>query len=431
MPCDFDTVAKRLKLTEAKKPRWETLIRGVALGYRKQPTTTRWLVRFKDPNSTNPKQPYAIEAFGYPDDAVNISAGREVMDYDAAQDRAKAIAKAQTKADAAPAVVTVRTVVERYIAIRDQRDRDMGRVGKRSDANIRLTKHVLAHTIADERLRDVTAAKLAKWRDGLDGKFTTKRRLVNDFKAALNASALDARIIKEGLKLVAKNTAGATRAASRPIQVLTDEQFRAVMLASREIDLSDGWEGDLHRMIVALAATGMRFSQVARMSVGDAIEDDFSLLVPASLKGGDSAYEQQEPIKRLVAESDFRVLRQVGDNRPDDAPLLERWRSAQTGFDAEHGLTIWTKDSRGPWRSASELVRPWAKIRERAGLDSTIVPYALRHTSIVRMLKGRLPASHVANLHNTSETMLRKHYARYVSDALRDLERGILRGVAA
>lgn len=442
-----DTVAKRLNASdgyfpESKKPYWETLIRGVALGYRKQPTTTRWLVRFKDPNATNPKQPYTIEAFGYPDDQVNIDAGREVMDYNAAQDQAKKIGNGRMQAaPTGPAIITVGTVVERYIKMRDERDRALGRRAARSDANIRLTKYVMSHAVAEVRLRDLTRKHLSDWRNSLAGEFTTRRRLVNDFKAALNSDFVIedyeshippgySDIVKNGLVLNAA-TAGASRASSRPIQVLTDDQFRAVMSAAQEIDAEDGWEGDLYRLIVALAATGMRFSQVARMTVADAHEDDFSLMVPASLKGGNAAFEQQAPIKRLIAESDFRILRPAGDNRPYDAPLLERWRNEQSGFDSETKRAIWTKVTRGPWQTASEIVRPWAKIRERAELPSSFVPYSFRHTSIVRMLKARLPAGHVAGLHNTSEKMLRDHYAKFIVDALTELERGIVRGVAA
>ncbi len=443
MACDFDTIAKRLKLADAKKPRWETLIQGVALGYRKQPNTTRWLVRYKDPNASNPKNPYAIEAFGYPDDAVNIDAGRDVMDYDAAQDAAKKVGKARRQAEpTGPTIITVGTVVERYIKMRDERDRALGRRASRSDANIRLTKYVMSHSVAEVRLRDLTRKHLSDWRNALEGEFTTRRRLVNDFKAALNSDFVVedyenhlptgySDIVKTGLALKAKNTPGAKKASSRPIQVLTDSQFTAVMTAAKEIDTEDGWEGDLYRLIVALASTGMRFSQLTRMTVGDTREHDFSILVPPSLKGGDVAFEKQDPIKRLMAESDFRILRPKGDNRPEDSPLLERWRNEQSGYDKETRRAIWTKVSRGPWYDAAEIVRPWAKIRKRAGLPDGFVPYAFRHTSIVRMLDAHLPAGHVAALHNTSEKMLQSHYAKHIVDALTELERGIVRGVAA
>jgi hypothetical protein len=49
------------------------------------------------------------------------------------------------------------------------------------------------------------------------------------------------------------------------------------------------------------------------------------------------------------------------------------------------------------------------------------VPYALRHTAIVRGLGVGLPTRLVAALHDTSVGMIEKHYAAYVVDAMGDL----------
>ena len=52
--------------------------------------------------------------------------------------------------------------------------------------------------------------------------------------------------------------------------------------------------------------------------------------------------------------------------------------------------------------------------------------YALRHSSIVRSLRNRLPIQHVAKLHNTSVKMIERHYAKYISTALEDLARAAI-----
>jgi hypothetical protein len=103
-------------------------------------------------------------------------------------------------------------------------------------------------------------------------------------------------------------------------------------------------------------------------------------------------------------------------DRPKEAPLFERWSYKQ-----EAGSIVWRRSERGPWKTA-ELTRPWHAIRERAGLPEAI-PYALRHSSIVRGLRNRLPIQHVAKLHNTSVKMIERHYAKYISTALEDLYR--------
>ena len=42
--------------------------------------------------------------------------------------------------------------------------------------------------------------------------------------------------------------------------------------------------------------------------------------------------------------------------------------------------------------------------------------YALRHSSIVRMLKRNVPIRLVASLHNTSTEMIEKHYSKYITE---------------
>jgi len=50
-----------------------------------------------------------------------------------------------------------------------------------------------------------------------------------------------------------------------------------------------------------------------------------------------------------------------------------------------------------------------------------LIPYALRHSSIVRGIRQGLPIRLVAALHDTSVQMIEKHYARWITDGLEDL----------
>ena len=45
-----------------------------------------------------------------------------------------------------------------------------------------------------------------------------------------------------------------------------------------------------------------------------------------------------------------------------------------------------------------------------------MVPYALRHSSIVRSLQRGLPTRLVADAHDTSVAMLERNYAKYIAD---------------
>ncbi|WP_348640706.1 hypothetical protein [Mesorhizobium sp. AA22] len=136
---------------------------------------------------------------------------------------------------------------------------------------------------------------LLTWRKGLpeELKASTEQRLINDLKAALNGAYAAHRekldptlpaIIKHGLKAENQDSDDAVPLA-RDNQILTIAQVGTVISAAREIDAEQEWDGDLFRFVVVLAATGARFSQVARMKVGDVQRAQGRLMIPSSRKG--------------------------------------------------------------------------------------------------------------------------------------------------
>ena len=52
--------------------------------------------------------------------------------------------------------------------------------------------------------------------------------------------------------------------------------------------------------------------------------------------------------------------------------------------------------------------------------------YALRHSSIVRMLLKNVPIKLVASLHNTSTKMIEKHYSKFITEHSDDVSRPAL-----
>ena len=100
---------------------------------------------------------------------------------------------------------------------------------------------------------------------------SSAQRVVNDLKAALNTAARSAKAqlpaairdtIKDGLA-----TVNAVAPVAREAQVLPDSDVRAIISAAWEVDTGSEWGGDLARIVLVLAATGARFSQVIRMTV--------------------------------------------------------------------------------------------------------------------------------------------------------------------
>jgi integrase len=244
--------------------------------------------------------------------------------------------------------------------------------------------------------------------------------LASDLKAALNAIAVSERerlpptlavTIKFGLKLEGEDSQRAPIA--RENQILGDGQITTLLTTIRDFDDEEGWDGDLYRLFIVLAATGARFSQIARVTVGDVQRDKRRILVPTSRKGqGAKIAHTPVPVGLDVLDALLPAI----TGRRDDAPLLERWRYKQKAGGIE-----WHKDNRGPWQASSEASRDWREIRVRAKLAPNIIPYSLRQSSIVRAIRANLPIRLVAALHDTSVAMIERHYARWIASGLDDL----------
>lgn len=253
----------------------------------------------------------------------------------------------------------------------------------------------------------------------------TVRRLVNDLKAALNATATKKRnvlpailpgVIKNGLK-----SSEVISPVARDKQALPDTDVRKIIDAAARIDDQGQWEGDLHRMIVVLAATGARFSQARRLLIGDVQLAQSRIMLPVSHKGRGA--KQLSHIGVRVGDDVLALLRPALAGRRASETLLERWRHVQVRVEGSN-KPVWKRDRRGAWLYATELTRPWLEILRIAGLPRDVVPYALRHSSIVRQLRMGLPVRLVAALHDTSTKMIEAHYAAAIVDALDDLAAG-------
>ena len=204
---------------------------------------------------------------------------------------------------------------------------------------------------------------------------------------------------------------------ARENQILADAEIGRLLRAAREIDAEENWGGDLFRLVLVLAASGARFSQAARLRVSDCQIAAGRLMIPVSRKGrGGKSGNIAVPVGRDVLDE----LVSVTTGRAPNVPLLERWRSEQVA-----GTIRWQRSERGPWQSAAELARPWHSIRERAGL-AEVIPYALRHSSIVKGIRANLPIRLVAALHDTSTAMIERHYSKWITSGLEEMARAAI-----
>lgn len=193
----------------------------------------------------------------------------------------------------------------------------------------------------------------------------------------------------------------------RENQILKDDQIRKIIEAAKALDD----EGDFARLVIILAATGTRFSQAKRMLVSDVQLERSRLLVPPSWKG-----KKQAPVRVPVpvGEDVLAALAPVVEGRAPSSPLLERWQHKQTG------VAEWKRVARGPWKTASEMTRDWNRVVKGLALEE-VVPYSLRHSSIVRGIRAGLPIRLVAASHDTSVQMIERHYSRWITDGLEEL----------
>lgn len=391
---------------------WRSIDPDVHIGYRKGKLGGRWLARWYAGD-----QKYSQATLGTADDI--LSEGN--LSFDAAVKLARETveqARLLARLDAAGPPVTIRAAVETYTQMRDARDTVRKGRPSRSDAASRLTLHVLGNsTLSVKALRDLTDQDLMKWVTGLDPdlKLSTKRRLINDFKAALNKAYIGNRAalpadfdktVKFGLALdgaVSENTIHEVREN----QILKDEQIRQIIVAAQGLDE----DGDFARLVIVLAATGARFSQARRLLVSDVQAQHSRLLVPSSWK---SMKNEIVRVPVPIGSDVLQALIPAIEGKSPDAPLLERWTSKQIG------PAKWERVKRGPWKTASEMTRDWNTLVKGLGLPG-VVAYSLRHSSIVRGIRMGLPIRLVAASHDTSVQMIESHYSRWITDGLEEL----------
>lgn len=411
---------------------WRGIDPEVHLGYRKANRGGAWVVRWR--SGTGYKQ----ETIGTADD--NIAEG--TLPYDAAVKLARQTvetARRNAKAERDGPPPTVRSAIATYVDIRDARERAHRRLPPKGDANdkfrsnaeIRLTKHVLHDAIADILLHKLTEAQLSGWVSRLDSKLaaSTRKRLINDLKAALNATVdkrrhslpLDvSQIIRKGLELPDNGDGVEAEDEVDDNQILTDEEVRRLTAAARTVDDRDEWGGDLYRMVLVLAATGARFSQVARLRVRDVQQDEKGrrIRMPPSRKGRKAGEKKAQSVP--IGQDVLDALAPAMAGRLPSEPLLERWR-----YIREVGKIGWRRDHRGPWTTA-EMTKPFKAIAEEAELPGATA-YYLRHSSIVRHIREGTPTRLVAALHDTSLVMIERTYSRYITDGLEELAaRGVV-----
>jgi hypothetical protein len=261
---------------------WRGLDPDIHLGYRKGKRGGRWLVRWY-----GGAQQYQQETIGTADDLI----GEGNLSFEEASRLARQkVAEARLAAEKAllGPTITVGSAIDAYVAMRDARE--TARAGRPVKSDAHRLKRYVDRELADREFGALTELDLKAWQERLAGlKRSSLRRLCNDVKAALNACYLDHRrnlpadlpvTIKYGLRVEAAEWDEAETGA-RDNQILPDDRVREIITEAAATDN----DGDFALLVLVLAATGARFSQVKRMRVRDAQPSQSRLFVPSSRKG--------------------------------------------------------------------------------------------------------------------------------------------------
>ena len=280
-------------------------------------------------------------------------------------------------------VITVAGAVREYLAPRD--------------AVLGKLKHVTADkALAETPLASLTADQLAHWRSGLRTTLSeaSARRVANDLRAALNGASKrhHARLpttLRDVIRIGLGVPEGAKIENARPPQILDIVDIRRLIDAASQIDTDGDWGGDLARLIVGLAATGARFSQLTRCAVSDLDVGRRLLMVPVSRKGRGEKKATHTPVPLLpdVVEA-LEPLTRWRKAGTDPLFVRPRWRRV-SGAGA---FGVMEKYSREAWGEATTLARPWEEILKRAGLPDDLVPYCLSPFLHRPRPEGRLAA---------------------------------------
>jgi len=391
----LESRSARLRLKVRRRPyAGPSLARGISLMYRRNRTNGTWVLK-----ATGGHGAYWTKGFALADDFED-SDGKAVLTFYEAQDAAKRLARGEDgSADTGP--ITVDGALKDYR--HDLETRNANPYNAESP-RVHLTNVLLAKPV-----QLLNAHELKKWRDGLLGNLApaTVNRVCRCLFAALElARHHDERI--QNRQAWEVGLAGLPDAQEARNVILSDSNVRDFVSAAYAHD------NKLGLLVDVLAVTGARPSQVVRLRVEALHHHPLrpKLLMPKSAKGGgrNRSQKRNERYSVPITVQLAAKLRASAAGRAEHAPLLTQCDGSAWGDDP-----------------AQRYHRHIDKIVVEIRLDPAVVTiYALRHSSIVRMLLQNVPIRLVASLHNTSVNMIERTYSKHIVEHSDDISRKAL-----
>jgi len=369
-------------------PYYQTLGRGLLLGYQARPAPQpgRWVVRKFINGDRIQHVVGTADDFQSPD-------GHEVLSFEQASKAAHQWV-ANLPDDAAgrrARGLTVADAIEEYLTHREQQK------GAESAKRARqsLTKWVLGDKLAKRAVAELTLADLMTWRETLlasdpddpDIKRKsrdTANRIVHDLKAALNHA-----FQSHGETVLPSD--GAWRRL-KPFKHVAEPRaawFDEYQL-TRLLDAAARLSPQFGNLCTVAALTGARLGELRNAKVGDLDRSEGTL----SVRGKTGA-------RQIILTAKVQaLLSRIAGKRPDEAYLLSADNGDAWPVSAQHRRI----------KEALRLANDGARDRENLPEDASF--YALRHTYATIAIESGVAPGLIATNMGTSETMLRKTYAK-------------------
>ncbi len=384
----------RLKLAVRRRPYpGAKLARGKQMQYRRNKGNGTWLLKVSDGHG----KPWT-KAFAQADD-FDDSDGKTALTFFEAQDAAKKLTRGEDGGvDSAPISVEG--------ALADYRTDLITGTANPYNADWPLLH--LTSVLKSKPVALLASKELKAWRDSQLGTLATStiNRLCGCLRAALNLAARHDKRIRnrEAWEVGLVNLPDAQQARN---VILSDDKVREFIAAAYAADDSFGLFTD------TLAITGARPSQARRLRVEDLHDHPVrpKLMMSKSAKGGSRkrVEKKQQRYSVPITMELAAKLKAAAKGRADHAPLL-------------------LQSDGSPWgdNPGASYHREVKKIVAVIGVDPDATMYALRHSSIVRMLLQNVPIRLVASLHNTSVKMIEWTYSKFITEHSHDISRHAL-----
>jgi integrase len=383
----LESRSARTKLKVSGKPYYKAVGEGLHLGYRKNATVGKWVVRIYVGD-----QKYEVKTIAIADDYEDAD-GQRVLTFWQAQDRARELAG--KKVYTGP--FRVRDAVEAYLTY-------LGDRTTAYDGRIRFEKHVLP-PLGDKPLGELTADNIRHWHrelarslplipksgvqtrevDFSDAEQARKRkvssnRVLTILKAALNRAFKDGKIDSDLAWRRVDPFENVDRSRNRYLTIAECQR----LLNAAEENFRDVLRGALE--------TGARYGELCRLECGDYNPDSGTIHIRNSKSGKE---------RHIVLTDDGReFFAQLATGRPTTAPMFGR-----------------------EWK-ASYQIRRMRRVCAAARIDPPVGIHQLRHTYCSLSIMSGMPLMVLAkNLGHVDTRMVERHYghlaASFVGDQVR------------